>query len=358
MEQIKSIIEFFQNMTKEKIIDIAIAIMIILIFCLLSSLLSYLVIKLFRIKEKDKKKIKENAFFKPLKACFITLGIYFAILILRLPQDVMNVCYKLYKITIICIFANGLANFFNPNSRMMKTIGESNKIQGNKTLTIFIGKVGKAIIYVIAGFLVITELGYNLNGLVAGLGLGGVVVALAAQDIAKNLFGGLAIIIDKPFVVGDWIKVGEYEGTVVDITFRSTRIKTVEDTIVNIQNSTLANDSITNFAKMEKRRYSFNLKLPLNTNTDTVDTIITRIKFVLGHEKNVLKDSIIVECNSILNDGINILVALYTNIIPYNDYLTFRTKINQDILNIIEAENIKLSYPAQDIYVHQGKEKN
>ena len=121
------------------------------------------------------------------------------------------------------------------------------------------------VIYIIAGFIAITLLGVNLNGLVAGLGIGGVIVTLAAQDTAKNLFGGLVIFMDKPFVVGDWIQMDNYEGTVEDITFRSTRIRTFENSLVNIPNSIISNSSIINWSKMEKRRYRTNLYIQIDT---------------------------------------------------------------------------------------------
>ena len=351
MEQINSVIQFFQNMTQEKIIDILIAIAIMIVFVLLSSSLSYLIIKIFKWKEKDKSKIKANAFYHPLKAGFILLGIYLGIFILNLPNDVMQVIYKILKIALICLIAKGIANIFAPNSILMQKIEKSSKVRGNQTLVNFISKLSKVIVYISAGILILAEFNINLNGLIAGLGLGSVVVALAAQDFAENLFGGAALLLDKPFVIGDWIQTKEYEGAVVDITFRSTRIKTSEDTIVTIQNSKLAEESIINFAKMEKRRYSFNLKLPLHTNTETVEKIMKRIRFALSHDKDVMQDSIQVECNSILTDGINIMVGMYTPIIAYDDFLKFRTNVNEMVLNIIETEGIRLSNPTQDIYV-------
>ena len=184
MEQINSIIQFFQNMTQEKIIDILIAVVIVIVFCLLSSFLSYLIIKIFKWKEKDKKKIKENAFYHPLKAGFILLGIYLGILILNLPNDVMQVIYKILKIALICLAAKGIANIFAPNSILMQKIEKSSKVGGNQTLVNFLSKLSKAIVYIGAGILILAEFNINLNGLIAGLGLGSVVIALAAQDLA------------------------------------------------------------------------------------------------------------------------------------------------------------------------------
>ena len=118
----------------------------------------------------------------------------------------------------------------------------------------FLLKIIRFVIYVIAIFLIITELGINLNGLIAGFGITGLIVTLAAQDTAKNLFGGVVIFLDKPFVVGDWIQFDKYEGTVEDITFRSTRIRTFENSVVNVPNSVLSNTSINNWSRMEKKK--------------------------------------------------------------------------------------------------------
>lgn len=350
MKQINEMIEFFQNRTQEKIIDLGIALIIVLIFCLLSSAVSYFIIKIFKWKEKDKNKIKANAFYHPVKAAFIVAGISLAVYILDLPQNVMHFIYRFLEIAVICIVAKGLANIFAPNSTFMKKVGKSSRLGGNQTLANFTGKIAKVVIYMIAGTLIISRW-YDLNGLIAGLGLGSVVIALAAQDIAKSLLAGASILLDKPFVVGDWIQTKDYEGTVVDISFRSTKIKTTEDTLVAIPNAKLTEEAVVNFAKMEKRRYSLNIKLPLQTNSDTIETIINRIKFVLSHDKNIIKENMIVECNSILEDGINIMIAIYTPITVYAQYLTFRTNVNEAILNIIESEGIRLANPTQDIYV-------
>lgn len=350
MKKINEFIEFFKNITQEQIIDILVALITIIIFCLLSSAISYFIIKIFKWKEKDKHKIKENAFYHPVKVAFIILGIYLATIILNLPKEAMKFVYQFLEIATICIIAKGLANIFEPNSTLMKKVGKSNRLGGNQTLANFTGKIAKAVIYVIAGALIISTW-YDLSGLIAGLGLGSVVIALAAQDIAKSLMAGASILLDKPFVVGDWIQTKEYEGTVVDITFRSTKVKTTEDTIVAIPNIKLTEEAVVNYAKMEKRRYSFNIKLPLQTNSDTVETVMNRIKFVLSHNKNIIQENIIVECNSILEDGINIMVAMYTPITMYSDYLAFRTNINEAILNILQSEGIRLANPTQDIYV-------
>ena len=97
------------------------------------------------------------------------------------------------------------------------------------------------------------EFNYDIGGIATGLGLTGAVVALAAQDIVKQIFAGLTIFIDKPFEIGDWVEVGDISGTVEDITIKSTKIRTIEDTVVTVPNDTMTSSSIINWGKIKKR---------------------------------------------------------------------------------------------------------
>ena len=263
------ITEYISSISSIQIIDIIIAIGIIILFRIFSSGLAYIIIRMFKLKTKNRKKIKESAFYNPLRIFLGILGIYIAILFLKqalnLSDEVMKVVATIFKIISVIVFAKGFAESLTPKSSFVKRIKERNTKNVEDSMLDFILKIARALIYIIAGFIVITLLGINLNGLVAGLGIGGVIVTLAAQDTAKNLFGGMVIFIDKPFSVGDWIEMSPFEGTVEDITFRSTRVRTFENSLVNIPNSVISNSSIINWSKMEKRRYKTNLCIQIDT---------------------------------------------------------------------------------------------
>ena len=256
MEQL---VDFWNRLTSIQIVDIIIAIGIIVFFRIFSGTFSYMIIKVFKIKSKKAKEIKESAFFRPLKVFFIILGIYLAIVFLKVPlqinEQVMDIVTKVFKIISVIEFAVGLANSFTSKTILGKKLRKSLSQKMDDTVFEFVLKIARVFIYIIAIFLVLAILEINLTGLIAGLGLGGVIVTLAAQDTAKNLFGGVVIFIDKPFVVGDWIEMDNYEGTIEDITFRTTRIRTFENALVNIPNAIIADASVTNWSKMEKRRY-------------------------------------------------------------------------------------------------------
>ena len=357
MEVVNSIMNYFKNITTEQILTMVIALAIIILFCLLSSLIAYGIIKIFKWKSKGKE-IKENSLYKPLKTVVIWVGLHIAILTLGLPSNVNAICNKIFRIGAIIIIAVGIANMFSPDSKIFKKIANHKRIKGNQTLKNFISKVTKGIIYVIAIFLVMAELNFNLSGLIAGLGLGGVIVALAAQDIAKNLFGGMAIIVDKPFSVGDWIQTTNYSGTVEDISFRSTRLRMTDNTVVTIQNSTLSNEPVINYAKLPMRRFSTTLNLALETNSNVVENIIGKVKFALSNTDGVLPNDLNVYLQKIADDGIEIGIFFNTNIVSYYDYLSFCEQVNLLLLKVLESENVKLAYPTQKVYVADKNDFN
>ena len=352
MEQL---VDFWNRLTSIEIVDIIIAIGIIVFFRIFSATFSYMIIRIFKIKSKKAKEIKESAFFKPLKVFFIILGIYLAIVFLKAPlkinNQVMDIVTKTFKIISVMEFAVGLANSFTAKTILGKKLRKSLSQKMDDTVFEFVLKITRVFIYVIAIFLVLAILEINLTGLIAGLGLGGVIITLAAQDTAKNLFGGLVIFIDKPFVVGDWIEMDKYEGTIEDITFRTTRIRTFENALVNIPNAIIADASVTNWSKMEKRRYKTNLCVELDTPLEKLELLKTRIEKMLQERESVFDDSIIVRFDQITDNGINILIYTYTNSVDYASYLKEVEDINMKIMKILNEEHIELAYDTKTVYV-------
>ena len=352
MEQFNPLIE---NLLSIKIIDLIIAILLVLIFRISSSGIAYTVIKMFKFKTRNSKKIRESAFYNPLRTFFRVLGVYLAILFLKpslnINQEVMNIVTTLFKIISVIIFARGLAESFAPGSSLVKKIKERTNKELEDSMLDFILKTIRAIIYIIAGFIVITLLGFNLNGLVAGLGIGGLIVTLAAQDTAKNLFGGLVIFLDKPFSVGDWIQMDNYEGNVEDITFRSTRIRTFENSLVNVPNSIISNTSIINWSKMEKRRYKTNLCIQIDTPIEKLEKFKVRVEEMLQRREAIEDETIIVKFDEIKDNGINVLVCSYTDSVDYPSYLAERENINYKIMKILREEGIELAYDTKTVYV-------
>ena len=352
MEQVK---QYIESIIPIQVTDIIVAICIIILFKIFSANISYIIIKLCKFKTKNKQKIKESALYNPLKVFFDILGIYIAIMFLKQPlkisENVMIWITKGFQIISVIAFSKALASSFMLKSFLVKKLKQKRNKEVDDSNFEFLLKIVRVIIYILAGFAVITILGFNLNGLIAGLGVGGVIVTLAAQDTAQNLFGGLMIFLDKPFVVGDWIAVSNYEGTVEDITFRSTRIRTFENSVVNIPNSVMSNSSITNWSKMEKRRYRTNLCIQLDTPLEKLERFQARVEDMLKEREAIYGDTIIVKFDEIKGNGINILISSYTDSVSYESYLSEKENINNKIMKILREENIELAYDTKTVYV-------
>ncbi|MCI8444067.1 MAG: mechanosensitive ion channel family protein [Clostridia bacterium] len=354
MNQIIETIAYLREVIAVQMIDIIFAISMILFFRIFSSSMAYIIIRMFKLKVKSRKKIKESAFYNPLRVFFSLLGIYSAVVFLKQPfgisNEVMVLATRAFEIISVIVFAKGLAASFLPKSTLVKKMKEkTNNVEDS--MFDFMLKIIRVVIYIIAGFLVITLLGVNLNGLVAGLGISGVIVTLAAQDTAKNLFGGLVIFLDKPFMVGDWIEMPPYEGTVEDITFRSTRVRTFENSVVNIPNSIIANASIINWSKMEKRRYKINLCIQIDTPLEKLEKFQAKVRDMLQAREAIYDESIIVKFDAIQDNGLNVLISSFTESVDYLSYVAEKENINRKIMKILREEEIELAYDTKTIYV-------
>ena len=351
MKFLNEILDFFKSLTMENAIDIGIGLAIIVIFKIISSSLAYIIVKMFKFKVKDKNKIKNNGFYKPLKSFFIVLGIYIGFMVLKLPTDVFAIITKVFKICVILLATKGFSNLFDSNSESFAKLREKLNFNGNDTTINFFSKVAKALIYIIAGFILITELGYNLGGLATGLGISSVVIALAAQDIAKSFLAGISIISDRTFYIGNYITVGELSGTVEDITFRTTRIRNADNQVIVLPNSILTDNNIINSSKRDTRRFFTVLTLELDTPLEKVSQLTENMKLALTTHPQIINETVKVFFEKISADGIDLSIDLKTNALEYVDYLKFKEEINYTLLDMVNQAKIGLAYPSQSIYL-------
>lgn len=357
MNKINELVEWIQNIELNQIINLMIAIVLIILSIILSPILSLLITKIVHWK-KNKKEIKKSVLYSNLKNFLGITGIYIATIIIEFNEQTNIFINKLYRIAIVWIIAKTVSDIFS-NGKLFKS---KFKDKANDPAINIINKIIKVILYIIAGYLTLKEFGYDLGVVLTGLGLSTAIIALAAQDTVRDIFSGLSIFWDKPFAIGDWVEIGDatttVSGTVEEISFRSTKIRTMEDTVITIQNSNISTQNITNWGVISKRKYEMDLKLPLETEEITVEKIINRIKFILKYNKDIIKESVNVYFDTIANDGITIHIFLDTNITPYFEYKKFCNKINLTLLNILETQEVKLAYPGQNIYIKTTEENN
>lgn len=359
MNKIKEIILYLKNIDITTIFDFIIAIAIVMLFLVMSSVISYIILRIFYKKE-NRKEIKNTHLYKYIRLFINITGIYIAINLFSLSQEQYSFFNKCYKISTIWTIANIISGTIEFREVLLNKIKNKKKdITDKDKYTIrVISKVAKAILYIIAAYITLKEINYDIGGLATGLGIGGAIVALAAQDLVRQLLAGFAIISDKIFEVGEWIEVEGVSGTVTTITWRSTKIETMEGTIVTIDNSVIIKSNIINWGKISKRAFKTNLKLALETDEAVVEKITNRIKFILKYNDNIIKETIRVHLLNIEKDALNISIYVETTITNYDEYLNFCNKLNLTLLNILESQGVKLAYPGQNIYLQTAKSEN
>lgn len=212
-----------------------------------------------------------------------------------------------------------------------------------------IGSVLKAILWVVGVLLVLQNLGVNVTSLIAGLGIGGVAIALAAQNILSDLFSSFAIIFDKPFVPGDFIVVGEYAGVVEKIGIKTTRIRALQGEEIVISNQELTSTRIQNFKRLKERRVVIKTGVIYSTDQDKIEKIPALIKHVVEMRDNARFDR-----SHLLSLGESALIyetVFFVTSPDYTEYMDIQQDILLQIMKTFRKEKIEFAFPTQTVHV-------
>ncbi|MDP6461699.1 MAG: mechanosensitive ion channel family protein, partial [Gemmatimonadota bacterium] len=195
-----------------------------------------------------------------------------------------------------------------------------------KSLKIFIAAFGVVF--------VADNLNVNITSLLAGLGLGGLAFALAAQDTVKNLFGSLTVLLDRPFQVGDWIVIDDLEGTVEEVGFRSTRIRTFYDSLITMPNANLINSAVDNLGVRTHRRWSTKISLAYSTPPDRIESFCEGVRELIRTHPETRKDYFHVYLNTFSESSVDVLLYVFFNTPDWAKELDARHRLFLDILRL------------------------
>lgn len=350
-----------ENLSKEeltnivKIFDIQIAIVIVLVVFVTKSIFARIVIDIFYKIQKRKANPKESSMYNTIRWMYVFLGLFLASKILPLTGDVSVIVNTFFKIIFIIFVTQTINNMIFVKDSIIFRRNKEKAI--SDTISGFVFRICRILTWCVAVYIIFYALGFDLSGLITGLGIGTVLISLAAQDTVKSLLSGFTILSDKPFVIGDFVKVGLYSGTVINITFRSTRIRCVDNSIVTIPNSTITTDYVINWSKLKTRRIDYILNIEMDASTDQLKKIVKEIKTVLCSKDYVKEDSVYVGFNTISQYSNDITIFFYVNETDYNKYLDLKQEINLEILQILEKENVNLAFPTETVHVKNIDDK-
>lgn len=213
-------------------------------------------------------------------------------------------------------------------------------------------KLFKIILWTLGIVIGLNNVGFDVGAVIAGLGIGGLALALAAQDTVKNIFGGIMVYVDKPFKVNDRIKIHGYDGFVEEVGIRSTRLRTLEGRLVTLPNANFSDEAVENVTLEPSRKVVVNLGLTYETTPDKMDRAIEILEDITNKNENLEEDRLV--CFNNWGDfSMGILFIYYIK--PTSDIFKTQTAMNMAILRQFNEEGLDFAYPTQMIYKKEVK---
>ena len=219
----------------------------------------------------------------------------------------------------------------------------------NRTTMNALSFVGRLILWVVVFLLVIDNLGVDVTALVAGMGIGGIAVALAVQNILGDLFASLSIVLDKPFVNGDFIVVGDLAGSVEHVGIKTTRIRSISGEQLVFSNSDLLQSRVRNFGRMEQRRVVFSLGVTYQTPADKLERIPSLIRSAIDAQQGARFDRS--HFSSYGDSALSFETVYYVESSDYMQHMDILQAVNLRIYRTFEDEGIEFAYPTQTLFV-------
>lgn len=284
------------------------------------------------------------------KILFLALAAYGASMFIVLPLEVQRIILGAVFVLLflqVGLWGNGIISFF-VTRRVAKDGEEGLNLEAYSVIT----WIAKAALWIIVVLLALNNLGIEITALVAGLGISGIAVALAVQNILGDLFASLSIVMDRPFEIGDFIIVGDQMGTVEHVGLKTTRVLSLSGEQIVFSNNDLLGSRIRNFRRMNERRVLFNLGVTYQTPADKLERIPGMIREIIEVQEQARFDR--AHFSTFGDFSLNFEIVYW---VLDRDYALFREiqqEINLALYRKFEEEEIEFAYPTQTLFVEEG----
>ncbi|MDE2028514.1 MAG: mechanosensitive ion channel family protein [Candidatus Omnitrophica bacterium] len=283
---------------------------------------------------------------------FFVIALHVATSALEIPAA-LHVFIRYAMIVVLTIRAVLLLQkiiHYSVHSVLMKRI--PSKSPSSEAMITSVTWVVKWTVWVLGSIFILENLGVNISALMAGIGIGGVAVAMASQAILGDAFSALCIYLDKPFEIGDFIIIDDQMGTVEHIGVKTTRVRSLSGEELVFANSDLTKSRIRNYKRMQMRRVVFRIGVLYETHLDKVEKIPQMIKDILGRQKNIRIDR--VHFQSFGDFSLVYEIVYYVLSSDYNVYMDIQQAINLAIMKEFAQEGIEFAYPTQTLFLKKG----
>lgn len=284
----------------------------------------------------------------PAAVLVMILGIYSALHVLKLTPSAD------YYISSGSRVAFSLAIFWGLWRLISTALEHGNEIARGKGMAIssfmpWIKKTLLTVFVILSVLLTVESLGYDVKAIMAGLGIGGLAFALAAQDTLANIFGAIVVAVDQPFKIGETVRIGTNVGTVEDIGLRSTRIRMVDRSLMVVPNKIVAAETITNLSRFTQRRNEQVIGLTYDTKPEELDGIVEDFKQIILAEEEVDPTSVMVYFRDYSASSLDLWVVYMAKSPDFQAYMRLRQRINLAFMRAVDARELSFAFPTQTL---------
>lgn len=300
---------------------------------------------------------RQNLVILPIKKTsglfLLIVALYIGLSVLDLPEHFESLVQKVLVIAFLCqaaVWMDKLVTESIQHAIHKKTERDASSI----ALITVLGFVARLSVWSLLVLLALDNLGFDITALIAGLGIGGVAVALAAQNILGDLFASVSIVLDKPFVVGDFIIVDDLMGSVEYIGVKTTRLRSLSGEQLVFSNNDLLRSRIRNYKRMYERRVVFKLGVVYQTPHEKLATLPGMLREIVEHRENIRFDR--AHFASYGDFALIYEIVYYVKSPDYNFYMDTQQAINLEIYRRFQEENIEFAYPTQTLFLEGIKD--
>ena len=304
----------------------------------------------------DVEEVRLKRALRPIGLLAAALFCWFALYWLGLPTGVLEVLQVAVHFTVATSFVWATYRVVDIASAVLEIRAARTGNKFDDLLVPLVSKTFKILVTAFGLVFIADTLRLPIRSILAGLGIGGLAIALAAQDMVKNLFGSFLVIMDRPFSVGDYVAVGSVSGTVEELGFRSTRIRTSQNSLVTLPNSHLITTAVDNLGARQYRRWRTTLGLTYDTPPDKIEAFCEGVRELIRQHPHTRKEGFQVVFNEFSASSLDIMLHLFFEVPDWGTELASRQQLGLDILRLAEELGVEMAFPTQTVHLHRGSQ--
>ncbi len=288
---------------------------------------------------------------RPVSMFFVLMLIVVFVPALQLPNEISWIIMGILKALIPLFGTVVFYRLVNILSLYLEHLAQKTQSTLDDQLVPLLRKTLKTFVVVIGSLFVLNNLNIDILPLLTGLSIGGLAFALAAQDTIKNFFGSLMIFIDKPFQIGDWITSGEIDGSVEEVGFRSSRIRTFRNSLMYVPNSKLADATVDNHGLRQYRRFYTQIALTYDTPPELIQTFVDGLVQIVEKHPDTRKDYYNIYFNDMASFSLNVMFYIFFEVPDWSAELKARHEVLLEILKLAKKLGVNFAFPTQTLHM-------